>query len=793
MEKPRFHRLRRTEAANTRRQPYDERAAGPMRNRSRTVSSTPAPGRQPSFRCEAPAVKAVLRHTRAPRQNISEAASHKAPAGNPLKRCAAILAKVVSQIIGRSGGARDRRQTAANPTCGPVQKFGKGQFIEAEHPRAPAGQPEGGQFIEKGRAAFFETSLLQKDEPPDAPSVQWAEKLYEDALNTASFIAFSRNPSLARGFARGFLDSFFGDGLFSLPILAADVIGAQINSVLTLPKRAQQLFGKDLPSLGRRIGDVAGRYLTDSDEISEDVITSVQKGSQIAQEVEDQTRFLLRMGNELRQLTPYWMLQLFQNPADLEGHVSDEFLLLSLITHQAVDELKSLFDKAVNSDDETKAYVAAYIYGTVLYEVAELYVAQGTALATKSAKFARLLKRLEKIPFIQNHPQAKLAIGRLTSRLFRLLNTDACFVAGTLVQTPHGLAKIEELNIGDLVQTRREDAVAGKHHVEWQPVCRRIVTHPRHLWHITVQSAQGAIETLITTGVHPFFEVRRTAFVAAAALEIGHILLQRDGHFAEVVAIHVQQAPGKQRFTTYNLEIANGHTYFVGRCGIWVHNTGRLVCELLDQLYQTYQNAHHSEGLARAKLKRVLDQRVAKKKMTRKEADKHWKDAEKRFKGNKSTRPTKKELHNPRPNTLYESNGYYYHTDEEGRLAEVSGNLRLRPAKRNPYRQRKVGKSSGTEGDEGGHLIASQFYGPGEGPLHLVPQSMKLNRGSGSPWRIMENKWADSLKRGDKVVANIKMDWPPGATRPKSMTVRYEITNKRTGITTVHVESFPNQ
>ena len=95
----------------------------------------------------------------------------------------------------------------------------------------------------------------------------------------------------------------------------------------------------------------------------------------------------------------------------------------------------------------------------------------------------------------------------------------------------------------------------------------------------------------------------------------------------------------------------------------------------------------------------------------------------------------------PKPSTLYESNGYYYQTDAQGRLSEVSGTLRLGKAPRNGYQQGKVGRSSGVPGDEGGHMIGTQFDGPGEGPLQMVPQSGILNRGAGSRWTAMERKW----------------------------------------------------
>lgn len=183
---------------------------------------------------------------------------------------------------------------------------------------------------------------------------------------------------------------------------------------------------------------------------------------------------------------------------------------------------------------------------------------------------------------------------------------------------------------------------------------------------------------------------------------------------------------------------------------------------------------------------------MKRKRLTPEDAEKHFKDASKSFKGSKPVKPTVAECRKPKPNTLYESNGYYYQTDGEGRLVEASGNLRLNKADRNKHQQAKVGKSSGVPKDEGGHMIGTQFNGPGEGPLHMVPQSMSLNRGPGSKWTKMENKWADALENGDTVVASVKVDWLPGSKRPGGMTVNYQITDRRTGIKREYTEVFKN-
>jgi hypothetical protein len=89
-------------------------------------------------------------------------------------------------------------------------------------------------------------------------------------------------------------------------------------------------------------------------------------------------------------------------------------------------------------------------------------------------------------------------------------------------------------------------------------------------------------------------------------------------------------------------------------------------------------------------------------------------------------------------------------------------------------------------------MVGTQFDGLGEGPLHMVPQAMTLNRGAGSKWTAMERKWADAVGRGDKVSVKVKVEWSAGAKRPDGFTAKYEITDAKTGIRTPVEEYFPN-
>jgi len=89
-------------------------------------------------------------------------------------------------------------------------------------------------------------------------------------------------------------------------------------------------------------------------------------------------------------------------------------------------------------------------------------------------------------------------------------------------------------------------------------------------------------------------------------------------------------------------------------------------------------------------------------------------------------------------------------------------------------------------------MIGTQFDGPGEGPLHMVPQSKKLNRGAGSRWTEMERKWANALENGDSVSVKIEVEWPTAGKRPDGFNVEYTITNAKTGKTITVNDYFDN-
>lgn len=134
-----------------------------------------------------------------------------------------------------------------------------------------------------------------------------------------------------------------------------------------------------------------------------------------------------------------------------------------------------------------------------------------------------------------------------------------------------------------------------------------------------------------------------------------------------------------------------------------------------------------------------------------------------------------KELNNPKPNSVYPVDGdKVYKTDALARPSQVEATLSPTVKDRNGYQQCKAGKC-GLDGDEGGHLIASIFNGPGE-KLNLVPMDGNLNKGA---WKQMENTWSKALSDGKEVKVNIQPSYVGDSARPDKFYVEYTIDGGR--------------
>jgi hypothetical protein len=140
-----------------------------------------------------------------------------------------------------------------------------------------------------------------------------------------------------------------------------------------------------------------------------------------------------------------------------------------------------------------------------------------------------------------------------------------CFVAGTLVMTEAGLRPIEEIEVGDRVLSR--DEVSGE--TAFKPVMELIRRHDREIWELRlyVEDGSGTEELFETTDDHPWRTVDGL-WMATAELAPGTHIERASG----VAAVVVSSRKTGRTAPTFNLEVADFHSYFVGETGAWVHN-----------------------------------------------------------------------------------------------------------------------------------------------------------------------------------------------------------------------------
>jgi hypothetical protein len=263
--------------------------------------------------------------------------------------------------------------------------------------------------------------------------------------------------------------------------------------------------------------------------------------------------------------------------ADFANHRLDE-------KSQQILELSTIIFDSVKDSWGDDPYEHGKFTGRVVFEIASSFVA--VSKAGKVAKADILLefaKRNPKIPGLDIAKAEALKMGNL------LKATRMCFVAGTLVLTAEGNVPIETVIPGTLVWSRCEETGA----MGWKPVVERFVTRPSGLVHIDLdEDGDGqSDETVSGTAEHPFWLPAESRWVPMGELKPGDMLLPAQGATAAyVLATQRQHAPPDgEPFTTYNFEVEDFHTYFVGVAGLWVHNTGRGPCEVIFSIYHNFR------------------------------------------------------------------------------------------------------------------------------------------------------------------------------------------------------------
>ena len=146
---------------------------------------------------------------------------------------------------------------------------------------------------------------------------------------------------------------------------------------------------------------------------------------------------------------------------------------------------------------------------------------------------------------------------------YRLWRKCGCLEAGTLVATPKGLVPIEAIAVGDLVLAQNPETgeVAAK------PVTDLIRPEPKPLYALALTDAGGEAETFHATDDHPW-RVEGKGWVETLALQPGDRIDTGSG--ADMTVASLARTDRIER--TYNLTVADWHTFLIGEDGAVVHN-----------------------------------------------------------------------------------------------------------------------------------------------------------------------------------------------------------------------------
>ena len=218
----------------------------------------------------------------------------------------------------------------------------------------------------------------------------------------------------------------------------------------------------------------------------------------------------------------------------------------------AVSLCVSVVDVVKNPDDP-------WAWGGLAADVVSLVVpfATGGGLVVKAVSklddVVDLAKTIDKIDDVAD------TATDLTKAMSNLKAPD-CFVAGTVVSTSNGDKNIEDIAVGDYVWAT--DPETGE--TALKKVVNTFVNQTSSVTHITLNG-----ETITSTQTHPYY-VADKGWVLAGHLRAGDILVMLNGE--HVVLELVQHELLESPVTTYNFEVEDFHTYYVGQSDILVHN-----------------------------------------------------------------------------------------------------------------------------------------------------------------------------------------------------------------------------
>lgn len=162
------------------------------------------------------------------------------------------------------------------------------------------------------------------------------------------------------------------------------------------------------------------------------------------------------------------------------------------------------------------------------------------------AAIARLAGRLSGIARRFDDDNPDIRCGRRSS-----------FVGDTMIWTDNGLRPISEISVGDRVLARSD----ANYHDGYQAVTELYGRKVSHYYEVQFDNL-----TIKTTDEHPFWQQAK-GWVKAEDLVKGEVVATQS---SDLTVRRVERI--EQPAEVFNFSVANDHTYFVGKYGMWVHN-----------------------------------------------------------------------------------------------------------------------------------------------------------------------------------------------------------------------------
>ncbi len=168
----------------------------------------------------------------------------------------------------------------------------------------------------------------------------------------------------------------------------------------------------------------------------------------------------------------------------------------------------------------------------------------------------------------------------LTEAAAKVARACGCFVAGTPVAVDGGTFPIEQIGVGTMVLSL--DEATGK--AAPKPVTHVFYYEGRQVFDLVLLDDKGHVTQLEVTDDHPFNVVGQ-GWVKSIDLRKGMQVDTLEHRALKVV--HLEDLGHTE--PTYNLEVADNHTFFAGEAHVLVHNSA---CGLAESAAAKLRNGH---------------------------------------------------------------------------------------------------------------------------------------------------------------------------------------------------------